>query len=361
MSRDIVLITVESLRYDYRHRLPVLNDFEMVKGITPGNYTRPSLAGLLSGRYECALQAGVDGRTLATALSSAGYSTAAVSYSPQTVPDFGFDTGFEKYHSLEGDDGPLARGSVWRETLSRIGPLRRLHRRLVPKSATLANLPPDGTAVSEAISAYESMHRPRFLWVHLMDSHRPYGRGDEALPDDVGRAAAAATPDSRVRTLSDAQHRMVTERYRAGLRRASGHVRRLTTAVDDDAAVIVAGDHGEELGEDGYYFHGGYRQRVVNTLTRVPVAVRNLDLCRDRLGLIDLPPLVASVAGADIPGEWDGGRDSWLTVAPWAESVTVAYTAGPKTLVFRGAAPRTLEQPVASRDVREKLAALGYQ
>lgn len=368
MTRDIILVTVESLRYDYRDDMPVFDRLSTVEGVTAGHYTRPSLAGLLSGQYRGALETRVPKPTLAGTLRAQGVSTAAVCFSPQTRPAFGFSHGVDHHAFFDAESSsPLRRGQRLRERLAERRIVRAIHRRVVPKASTLAALPSDEEAVSTALQMYHDQPAPRFLWVHLMGSHRPYGRGDKALPDRLDRRGAAAAPGRLSPALDDEEHATVVEHYRRGLQRASDHVSRLLDGVDGDAIAVVAGDHGEELGEAGYYFHGGYRRRTPETITRVPVGVRGIDLRASRVGLIDVAPTLVRAVGGDVPRAWDGHdrreecARGLLTLAPWNDRVSLAWQQDGTTLRFEDARADEVSAVDTSNDVAAQLAALGYK
>lgn len=368
MSSDLVLVTVESWRYDHRDHLPLPDDFETFEGITAGHYTRPSLAGLLTGRYRDAVQARPETPTLADRLRAAGYTTIGVSYSPQTARGMGFEAGFDSFEAIDPASGPVARGSAWRERLARFGPVRALHRRLAPKGATLDAIPTDDDALDMAIQRFDAASSPRFLWVHLMDTHRPYGRGDDALAAALDSKAAAAGPGRLQQSLSAAEHEQVVSAYRTALCRASDRLAAFLGELPSEARVVIAGDHGEEFGEQGYYYHGGYRQRLVDAIVRVPVAVRNLAVCGERVGLIDIAPTLAAAGGADLDG-LDGVDRQWhpnpgaLTVAPWAGRVAARWS-GPSSSVFLDHDGARSVHSVAAKnisdDVEARLRALGY-
>lgn len=361
MTRDIVLVTVESLRYDYRDACPVFGDLETVEGITAGHYTRPSLAALLSGQYRAALETRVRTPTLLFVLQDAGYTTLGVSYSPQTTPAFGFAGGFDEYDAMENDGGSVSRGSALRERLAENRLVRAVHHRLRPKHATLDRLPRDGEAVVTAQELYDTADGPRFLWLHLMGSHRPYGWGAGSLPKRLDSKAARAAPGRLPPTLLPDERETIECHYRAALHRAGEHVRELREHVSDDAILVVAGDHGEELGEAGYYFHGGYRRRTVPALSRVPVGGQNIDV-RGRIGLAALPSAIVQRVGLSPPREWTDPSDSgWLTLAPWAGSVSLRYTTDGGAWTVRDASAGDIERARVDAGTREHLSALGYR
>lgn len=65
--RDVVLVTVDAVRRDLVDAMPFVADHDVLTGVTPGHYTRPSLAGVQSSHLRSALQSRVVGPTLAGA------------------------------------------------------------------------------------------------------------------------------------------------------------------------------------------------------------------------------------------------------------------------------------------------------
>jgi arylsulfatase A-like enzyme len=226
---------------------------------------------------------------------------------------------------------------------------------IAPKAATLSELPTDATAVSEAIGIYERSDRPTFLWLHLMGSHRPYGWGDDALPTDIGRTAASASPSALSPGVTDNEAESIRKHYSDSLARVSDHIETLVDAVADDAIVAAVGDHGEEFGEDGYWFHGPYRQRLVDTIVDVPLAVRGLTAPAG-MSTAALPSLLATAANVSPADAWVSATDMPITVAPWDGSASVRIG----DLVLDGANidDAGSEQ---TRNISSQLRALGYQ
>jgi arylsulfatase A-like enzyme len=131
---------------------------------------------------------------------------------------------------------------------------------------------------------------PVFLWVHLFDAHDPY----EPPPPFAARFAKEPY-DGEIAAVDAAVSRLL-----AGLRE-----RRLL----DGALVVVAGDHGESLGEHGEATHGVF---LYDATIRVPLVVR---LPRaegagrrvaSRVGLVDLAPTVLEVLGVAPPPGMQG-------------------------------------------------------
>ncbi|MCP4241027.1 MAG: sulfatase [Myxococcota bacterium] len=188
--------------------------------------------------------------TLAEVFSAAGYRTAAFVANPWLKARFGFAQGFEHY-----EDSFVDEFGAW---------------------------PPSGEALVEAALDWlreRDPDEPWFLYVHLLDSHGPYGSIDaseaaglrprlNADSRPVGRDGERIYRDMRLsdgtplqaagfrltRALLRKVYRIGIERFDrlfgellAGLRKAPGW---------QQTAVIVTSDHGEAFFEHGWGLHG---------------------------------------------------------------------------------------------------------
>ena len=375
---DIVLVTADSVRRDRLDAMPFVSALDTRTGVTAAHYTRPSLAGLLSSKLVSALRSKVVGPSLPELLAEHGYTCLGFAPTPQADRGFGFGAGFEVYETFsEGTGNPLKnRRSRVREYLGGFPAVRRLYRRLVPMEAVLSSLPDDGTVVDAAINQFNAAPEPRFLWVHLMGSHRPYGTGADALPRVLDRKAGAAGNDGLFGTdpLTEHETRLIDEAYRNALGRVDSQIERLLDDLDADPVVAFTSDHGDELGEEGYFYHQGFRRRVVDTLVEVPVVFAGIGTDHERFSALDIAPTLLGRVGIDPPDSWrgndlaDGPSQPLYTIAPWHDEATIAVRDGDRTLIARDAdvsLETTDGRAVAGRaavddDLERRLRDLGY-
>jgi arylsulfatase A-like enzyme len=377
--RDVVLVTADSVRRDFVGAMPFVDGHEVLTGVAAGHYTRPSLAALQSARIRAAVASKALGPTLAETFADAGYTTIGLVPTAQADPAFDFDRGFDHYDNYMTGGGNAAknRRSGLREFLGSFDLVRQVYRRVYPMAANMADLPADGAVVDEAIERFNEADSPRFLWVHQMGSHRPYGTGEKGLPDDLDRKAEAAGGRHYFGSsaVTDAERERIVATYRDALGRVDDRVRRLLAGLDSaDPVFAFTADHGDELGEEGYYYHQGYRRRVADTLIRVPVVLDGVETLGDRCSLLDLAPTLAGAVGIDTPDEWQGTdlrtdtTDQALTVAPWHDTATVAWQDFERKLVARdadltvteGDETVAVERAAVSDDVEKQLRDLGY-
>ena len=151
--------------------------------------------------------------------------------------------------------------------------------------------------------------QPFLVWVHLYDAHAPY-----TLPRPY-RTAFADDPYLGAIAFMDAQiARLLDVLDRSGL--------------TDQTVVVVAGDHGESLGEHGEESHGIF---LYESTLHVPLIIRTPALARRRVSavvrLVDIMPTVLELAGVR-PPDSDGislvsmltGRERDLGLEAYSES-----------------------------------------
>ncbi len=150
---------------------------------------------------------------------------------------------------------------------------------------------------------------PYFLWVHLYDAHVPYD------PPEPYASIYGHNP------------------YMGEIAFADSQIGRLLDALDvrqlmERTIVIVAGDHGESLGDHGEQDHGVF---VYESVLRVPLIIRAPAVSPRRVGavvrLIDVMPTVLDLLGIPAPRA-DGvslvelltGQRSTLDLEAYSES-----------------------------------------
>lgn len=299
-------------------------NFQFDRAFTNATWTKPAVATMLTSLYpsqhglithpesrpdgvwdrsETLTQTDVLGdgyTTLAEVLRAAGFRTAAFVSNPWMARDFGFGQGFEVY------DDSFAR---WHAP---------------------------GDLVSQKGLEWLQTLRPgeRFLlYLHYIDSHRPYGAVSDAdIADALGTLAKDTRPqgeESRMLfgwLLSQPQQRLsvAARRQLAALGPRIGFVEiaynRGIEAFDhalggflsgfsthpssDRTAVVITADHGEALFERGYGNHGTGLfddEAAIPMVARLPgmsVGAQRVDCA---VSLLDLMPTVCAYLGVACP------------------------------------------------------------
>ncbi len=219
--------------------------------------------------------------TVASALKPAGYQTAAFVGAFVLDRRFGLARGFDTY------DDQIPRDPNATERLEAERPASVVVDRAI---AWLdRSIPP-------AQPAQPVTPSPWFVWIHLYDAHAPY-----APPAEFVRI-----PNGEQRVASNEQ------RYEGELRYADAQIARVFAwlryrQIGDQTVVIVAGDHGEGLGDHGERTHG---MLLYDSTLRVPLivaapkqaaAVRN-----DAVSLADIAPTILRAAGVSAPTAMGG-------------------------------------------------------
>lgn len=242
--------------------------------IAPTPTTLPSHTSIMTGLYPYHHGVRANGlyrlgdgyKTLAEILAENGYATGATVSASVLESQFGLAQGFGEY-----DDRMEEKEEGEKEE----NPLPQVAERAADKT-------------TERAEAWLRAHAPDkfFLWVHFYDPHFPY----EA--PDPGRAHP----------------------YDAEIEFADAHLGRLVQLLDDlgltdSTLVVVAGDHGEGLGQHDEWLHACL---IYESTLHVPLIFR----CGDRLGggvhvdrlasLVDVMPTVLSMLGIDVPQGLDG-------------------------------------------------------
>jgi arylsulfatase A-like enzyme len=200
--------------------------------------------------------------TMAEVLRARGYRTAAFVGSAVLDRERGLAQGFDVYSDVYSgvDDGVEPDPS---------GESRRQR--------------PANEVMDDAIRWLDGIGSSRFLlWAHLYDPHRPY-----------------APPEPYRSKYADA--------YIGEIAFADAQIGRLLTALErrhllDSTIVVVSGDHGESLGDHGERDHGVF---VYESVLRVPLIIRGPHLAAGRIPdvvrLVDVMPTVLDLLGMPAP------------------------------------------------------------
>ena len=268
---DVILITVDTLRADRVGRrsaagvrLTPAMDALFASGVAFANafttvpLTLPAHTSLMTGRIPAEHGVRDNGQRLAPAVpviaeayQRAGYRTVAIVGATVLHPDSGLARGFQRYDFATGPESEERSGAE----VARIAAeeLRRPH------------------------------DAPLFLWAHLYDPHWPY--------QGVGSPAAAT-----VEALAAA--------YDGEVGRADAAVMSLLAVYGGPAAacrraiIVLAGDHGESLGQHGEKTHGYF---LYDTTLRIPLSVCGPGLAsrksRAPASIADVPAMLSSLSG----------------------------------------------------------------
>lgn len=315
--RHVFLITVDTLRADRmgyhgypRDTTPHLDRLAeesvvFTRAIAQWPKTGVSFASMFTGMYpqttglthKAALQVPEQYLTLPELMATRGYTGLAVVSNGVLGKRLGWDAGFDEYWETwqlapEPSDDPVE----YRKYLN----ARRVNELALPMLEAHQDAP------------------HLFVWLHYSDPHAPY-----LLPEDVdnpfvgdawyaGDETVELDPQSDHATAlgnrRDLKHYVAA--YDANVRFTDEHIGKVLSRAGelgllDDALVIVTADHGESLGEHGYYF--GHGRLPYNQGSHVPLlfhwpgklaAGRTVDR---PVELVSLYPTLRQLAAPDSP------------------------------------------------------------
>lgn len=312
---NLILLTIDTLRADHlgtygypRQTSPRIDRLAesgtfFESAIVQWPKTNPSMASMMSSTY-CTTNAvrnygaPIDPNltTLAVIMNRSGYYCASFVANAHLGRYFNFDRGFDEVHELWA-----RRESAHPMGLNDVGTF---------KNAEIAE------RVTDWIAQHDD--KPFFLWVHLLDPHGPYEPPEDLhhrfYDDELYLAQDRKVSVTKIppyqRSESDLPNRLAdfVMRYDAEIIDTDRTVGRILDELDargltGNTLVILTADHGESLGEHGYYFdHGAY---LYESCVRVPLifswpgivpASRRLDT---PVALIDLLPTALELLGID--------------------------------------------------------------
>jgi len=284
LKPNVVLITIDTLRADHLGvygytsiQTPQIDQLaragaRFTRAYTPVPITLPSHSAIFTGSFPMATgmhdfsgnKLPATSATLASALKSSGYATAAFVGSAVLDSRFGLNQGFETYFD-HFDFSRLLETNL--DQMERRG----------------------DQVMDNALNWLKrSSRQPFFLWVHLYDPHYPYN------PPEPYASRYRTQPYDGEIAFDDAQ------------------VGRLVSALKDlrmfdNAVIILAGDHGEGLGEHGEKTHGFF---VYNSTLHVPLVVKvpgaGPRVIEDEVSLVDVMPTVLHALKMPVPASVQG-------------------------------------------------------
>ena len=230
--------------------------------------------------------------TAARLLNAAGYQTAAFVGAYVLDRRFGLSQGFDTY------DDQIPRDPNATERLEAERPASAVVDRTLAWLDRVSSEPRAPSGQPSAGSRRSASPAPRapspfFLWIHLYDPHAPYNPPREFVRT-AGRTAT------------------VEERYDGEVRYADAQIARVLAWLDahtlrDRTFVVVAGDHGEGLGDHGERTHG---MLLYDSTLRVPLIVSMPGTAAarrdDPVSLVDIAPTVLRAAGIAVPAAMKG-------------------------------------------------------
>lgn len=322
---NILYLTVDTLRRDRLDPdvMPYLysianNGITFSEMLSTATATPASFPGLIASRYSSDVEAkGLppeEYRTIAEVLrndrTTIGYST-----NPYTSAFYNYDRGFDKYTGLDQSLGVQIRrrfGDRIYELLNNLYSNTVL--KLFGNTGGDRNHPnwysEPAKSVNDAVRKQLPDDSPWFAWVHHNDPHFPLEPPEDFLPPTVeSRTEAQDLTTSFPQHLPENHENLETYKslYDAECRYWDKEFERLHKSLPDDTLVVVVGDHGELMGEFGFY---GHPPRMWSPVLEVPCVVYHPELSSKSVKTLqttlDLAPTILELVGESIPSSMRG-------------------------------------------------------
>ena len=320
--KNVILITLDTVRADHVHFLgyerettPFLDKFskdavvfEQAHCVLP--LTTPSHTAMMTGFYPIENKVRknamrTDAELLSQTLSRNGYNTSAFVSSKIVNPlnkgfnvfNFKAENGYEDNDTSDNAELTLDKA--------------RLNRR--NGDNTLAEF-------KEWIASANTS-QPNFIWVHFYDAHSPYiseykgyfgaNMSYDAALGIVKKNQNGANSQNRGKAIQnnismqswESAQDQILKLYDGGVYSVDKYAEEVIKELDnrgmlDNAIVIIASDHGENLGERNDYFHG---KDVYDATTRVPLLIKIPGIRPKRISqdisLVSITPTILDYLG----------------------------------------------------------------
>lgn len=373
MAMNIIVITVDSLRYDYIFSEEIDENFPSIDRICNGGtvfdcafsnapYTADSFRSILSGTYPWRFGTTPEGFEserphIIEPFRSAGYATCGIYANPYLGPSFDYDRGWDLYHSGDDDSESLFTDmrehfvhSVDRES-KMFSAAKWMHRTIGERMGIELEGRPYPSA--ESVSNYflewlsSNSERPVFGWVHYMDAHSPFYPHDGTVSEDISERTALSTfysANKRPTEVTKAEQKRMEQLYLGEIQYLDDQLGTLLDGIEEsldmsETTIVFTSDHGEAFNEHSFCFHP---KELYDELVHIPLAIRSPELSVDRVNTavsnVDIASTVMDAADVE-PTSPRSGR-SLLTIQPNSQERHVfahAYeSSGLKAMVTDG-------------------------
>jgi arylsulfatase A-like enzyme len=339
-QRDVILLTVDSLRHDYLFDgSEVHSSFETLGSLAQqgayftnafsnAGYTKSSFLSIFSGTYPWMFESvqggfGPDRPHIADIFSEAGYSTGGFHSNPYLDTTYGYDRGFDYYMGRDKGsdiDRTTLSSDVWQFITRKIrskrlsDAVRRTYRFVGETAGVQMGGDPYLTAekINEAVLEWvKSTSGPRFMWIHYMDVHTPYYPHEGTVSEDISKRQAVKLFHRVYKQREEASEHdleLLRRLYRGEIDYLDRRIGELLDGLDeyidvDDAVLAFSSDHGEAFNEHGYVYHPD--GVLYDELVHIPILVAGSGFEFGRVETpvsnVDLVPTLLAASGISIP------------------------------------------------------------
>jgi arylsulfatase A-like enzyme len=290
--------------------------FENVVAQAP--WTLPSHASMFTGMYpwehgatQKNLDLDVESELLAEKYAEKGYETGCYTINGFLNPESGLTDGFSKVKNLDISDRFSGINKAFNKLDSWLAStdesyLRRKLVRLGERFFGGYGVEPDTTEkiLDRGKSFVEQSDDNFFLFMNLMDAHEPYKPEEEYVEKHGGfdTSEICQNTDNFYHDSEAADFDVIRGAYNASVDYMDDQIGEFfdwmkEQGVWEDTTVVVTSDHGQMLGEEGFY---GHQYSVHRHLTSVPLIVKSGNIERKEDELLELRQLY------DLIPKWSG-------------------------------------------------------
>ncbi|MFC7202645.1 sulfatase [Haloferax namakaokahaiae] len=262
-----------------------------------GPWTVPSHGSIFTGEYPS--ESGITGDDptyynvpLVEELSSKGYATAGYSANPWLSAEFNFNSAFDVFHNkFDYDPNGISISHLFRESTNPSDLLMTFFSEIrdKPVASSLINLlfwayqrsrrKDSGGKYLLSRAADRLVKDPErddFIFVNVTEPHLAYSVPDEWLPKDITKSDLnnieqdPAQYNANISDISEDEFGILRDTYRSTLKYVDHQLEQLIKKASDNTTIIVAGDHGELLGEHNRF---GHQYSLHRELLHVPLVI----------------------------------------------------------------------------------------
>lgn len=369
-ENDIILVTVDSLQYDYiadgdgpSANLEGLrsiseNGVFFTNAFSNAGITKASFLSIFSGTFPWMFDGlsggfGTQRPHLAKLLSDAGYATAGFNTNPYLSTTYGYDRGFDYYmgrDTEEAIDQTTFSSKYW-PTIKENIPSKHLARKIRSVYGSVGErlgiqlggdpyVPAE--QVNEAVLQWvEKTAGPRFIWIHYMDVHTPYYPRKGTVSEGISKRRAIKLFHKANKLRDQTSERELEELrqlYKGEVVYLDQKFNELLEELDsqlnlEQSLLIFGSDHGESFGAHDSVFHPD--GVLYDPQVHVPLIIRAPECSGETVSTpvsnVDILPTALDWADTETPSVCVGDSVFELISDPPEERVVFAGGHGQDT------------------------------
>lgn len=284
---------------------------QFATAISQSPWTLPSHASLFTGQYTenhnthaGSKQFDPDVLSLPEQLSSVGYQTAGISGNPWITPEFGFDRGFDQFstpNSRDWGESPIEAARRKDSTIKQVyvlfkvavqsptdapGIFKEAYRQKTGRGPDDDHGAKRTTSRSiKWLTDHEGDAEPWFLFLNYIEPHLPYKPPRDWLAENHPEISYERIKNSLMDTwpyvvgdveMTEEDFEFLEVCYEAEIEYLDCQLGRLFNTLEeqhilDETAVVLIGDHGDNIGERGRM---GHQHSLLDPLVNVPLIIR---------------------------------------------------------------------------------------